>query len=78
MIKSENLFRLQSKITRKNKTIRVVSLEEDYILTWILIGISRTEASSLFAFKGGTSLRKVYTLIHLTPIFNILTEKGSL
>ena len=60
MIESGNLFRLQSKLTRKNRTIPVVSLEKDYMLTWILIGISRTKASKLFSFKGGTALKKFY------------------
>ena len=60
MIKPGNLFRLQSKLTKNNKSMPVVSLEKDYVLTWILVGISRTELSEHLCFKGGTALKKFY------------------
>lgn len=41
--------------------IRETQIEKDYILTWILYGIAQHELlSRVFAFKGGTVLKKVY------------------
>ena len=41
--------------------LRDTQIEKDYILTWILYGISRHERlSKVLAFKGGTVLKKVY------------------
>ena len=60
MIDSQNLFRLQSLLTKGEKSIPVKTLEKDYILTWILAGIARSELNNLLAFKGGTALKKFY------------------
>jgi len=60
LIQSGNLFRLQSKLTVNNKTLPVVTLEKDYILTWILIGISKTKTHKQLVFKGGTALKKFF------------------
>ena len=44
--------------------VRDTQIEKDYILTWILAGISNHERlSRLMAFKGGTVLKKVYLII---------------
>ena len=41
--------------------VRDTQIEKDYILTWILCGISQQEnLSLLLAFKGGTVLKKIY------------------
>ena len=41
--------------------VRDIQIEKDYILTWILYGISKhEELSKVLAFKGGTVLKKVY------------------
>ncbi|MCO6495980.1 MAG: nucleotidyl transferase AbiEii/AbiGii toxin family protein [Bacteroidetes bacterium] len=41
--------------------VRDQQIEKDYILSWILFGISRHEQlSKTFVFKGGTVLKKVY------------------
>lgn len=41
--------------------VRDTQIEKDYILTWILYGISKHEQlSKVLAFKGGTVLKKVY------------------
>ncbi len=41
--------------------VRDIQIEKDYILTWILYGISKHEQlSKTLAFKGGTVLKKVY------------------
>jgi uncharacterized protein len=44
-----------------NLGVRDQQIEKDYILSWILQGISQhEELSSAMAFKGGTVLKKVY------------------
>jgi uncharacterized protein len=41
--------------------VRDTQIEKDYVLTWILYGISKNELlSKVLAFKGGTVLKKVY------------------
>lgn len=41
--------------------VRDLQIEKDYILSWILYGISKNERlTKLLAFKGGTVLKKVY------------------
>lgn len=41
--------------------VRDTQIEKDYILTWVLYGISQQEnLNQLLAFKGGTVLKKVY------------------
>jgi predicted nucleotidyltransferase component of viral defense system len=41
--------------------VRDLQIEKDYILSWILYGISKNERlTKLLAFKGGTLLKKVY------------------
>ena len=41
--------------------VRDIQIEKDYILTWILFGISKQEQlSKVLAFKGGTVIKKVY------------------
>lgn len=41
--------------------VRVTQIEKDYILSWILWGISRHEALPKYLiFKGGTALKKIY------------------
>lgn len=52
----------QSEISRlaaqQQKLDRII--EKDYVITWILIGLSDAELSDLLAFKGGTALKKAY------------------
>lgn len=41
--------------------VRDQQIEKDYILSWILLGISRHEwLSKIIVFKGGTVLKKIY------------------
>ena len=43
------------------KGVRDTQIEKDYILSWILWGISKhTDLSKSLVFKGGTVLKKVY------------------
>jgi predicted nucleotidyltransferase component of viral defense system len=60
MIEQRNLFRLQSKLTVKAKSIPVKTLEKDYILTWILVALADQDMENIFVFKGGTALKKFY------------------
>ena len=60
MIESRNLFKLQSKLTKNNKTIPIKAIEKDYVLSWILIGIAKSKISNMVTFKGGTALKKFY------------------
>lgn len=36
------------------------TVEKDYILGWMLFGISQHKATSRWAFKGGTCLKKCF------------------
>lgn len=42
----------------QNKSDRII--EKDYVITWILLGVSDSELKESLVFKGGTALRKVY------------------
>jgi len=44
----------------KNLTLRPDTVEKDYVLGWILHGISEHPDVSAWAFKGGTSLKKCF------------------
>ncbi|GAB6009880.1 nucleotidyl transferase AbiEii/AbiGii toxin family protein [Dysgonomonas reticulitermitis] len=45
----------------RKEGVRDTQIEKDYILSWILIGVSNNELlSDILAFKGGTVLRKFY------------------
>lgn len=47
-------------VARKAK-VRDTQIEKDYIITWILTGVSRNEfLSRVLVFKGGTVLKKFY------------------
>ena len=49
-----------NKVAAKNK-LKDSQIEKDYVLTWILYGVSRNDIlSKLLVFKGGTVLKKAY------------------
>ncbi len=60
MIESRNLFKIESQLKKGNKTIPVKSIEKDYVLSWILIGISKSKMFHIVTLKGGTALKKFY------------------
>lgn len=60
MIEQRNLFRLQSKLTVRGKSIPVKTLEKDYIATWILVALAEQDMENFCVFKGGTALKKFY------------------
>ncbi|GAI08967.1 unnamed protein product [marine sediment metagenome] len=60
MIESRNLFKLQNRLTKNGKTIPIKTLEKDYVLSWILIGIAKSKICDMLSFKGGTALKKFY------------------
>ncbi|UCG92255.1 MAG: nucleotidyl transferase AbiEii/AbiGii toxin family protein [candidate division WOR-3 bacterium] len=60
MIEARNLFRIESKLKKGDKTIPVKSIEKDYVISWILIGIAKSETYDILCFKGGTAIKKFY------------------
>ena len=36
------------------------TIEKDYILTWVLLGIANSSLKDRLAFKGGTAIKKIY------------------
>lgn len=81
MIFPAEISRLSGKTGISDKTI-----EKDYVLTWILIGLSNSGLRDNLIFKGGTALRKIYikdyrysedldfTLVNHLPAAEILQE----
>lgn len=49
---------LSRRAYQEQKQDRVI--EKDYIITWLLLGISNSPLAELLAFKGGTALKKLY------------------
>ena len=43
MIEPRNLYKLQSRLTKAGKAIPVKTIEKDYVLTWVLYGISQNK-----------------------------------
>lgn len=60
MIERRNISNIQSKLSKDKKTIPEKSIEKDYVLSWILIGISKSKINEIVVFKGGTALKKFY------------------
>lgn len=60
MIEARNLFKLESKLKQGTQTIPVKALEKNYILSWLIIGISKSTKCDVLSFKGGTALKKFY------------------
>ncbi|MCG8333668.1 MAG: nucleotidyl transferase AbiEii/AbiGii toxin family protein [Proteobacteria bacterium] len=44
----------------KNLNLRPDTVEKDYVLGWMLFGISAHPTTNTWAFKGGTSLKKCF------------------
>lgn len=42
------------------ESLDTAMLEKDYVLGWVLYGISKSSVGEKLAFKGGTSLSKIY------------------
>ena len=58
-----NNFSLRKKIRDLRATTGIGwdVIEQDYVLSWVLYGISRVEKlKSTLVFKGGTALKKCY------------------
>ena len=55
------LLRTRLQEARSNAGLQMQVIEKDYLLSWILAGISRVPAlSDSLVFKGGTALKKCY------------------
>ncbi|MER3407827.1 MAG: hypothetical protein C4292_03380, partial [Nitrososphaera sp.] len=55
MISSQELRR-----SARTRGIAIDLVEKDYVLGWLLYGISKSSVANRLAFKGGTALSKVY------------------
>ncbi len=55
MIPRRNIQSLSVKLDVPDQTI-----EKDYVLSWILIGIARSSLKDALLFKGGTALKKIF------------------
>lgn len=61
MIPQRNISLLSNRLSRAGgRRIPEAVLERDYCLTWFLIGLSRSTLRNIFAFKGGTALKRCY------------------
>ncbi len=60
MIEARNLFKLQSKLSEREKTIPIKTIEKNYVLSWVLIEIAQSVLYNNVCFKGGTALKKIY------------------
>lgn len=61
MIPQRDLSLLSNRLARKGgRRIPEAVLEQDYCLSWFLVGMSATPLRKLLAFKGGTAIKKCY------------------
>ncbi len=60
MISKANIQRLGVRLQREGRPIPDQTLEKDYVLSWVLTGLSRLNINDLLVFKGGTALKKIY------------------
>ena len=87
MIPQRNISLLSNRLAKKGgRRIPEAVLERDYCLAWFLVGLSRSSLRDIFAFKGGTALKRCYmgdyrfsddldfTLVRTTSFEKILAE----
>jgi predicted nucleotidyltransferase component of viral defense system len=61
VIPQRNLSLLSNRLAeRGGRRIPETVLERDYVLSWLLVGLSRSPLRDRLAFKGGTALKKCY------------------
>lgn len=61
MIPQRDLSLLSNRLAeRGGRRIPETVLERDYVLSWLLVGLSRSPLRDSLAFKGGTALKKCY------------------
>jgi len=61
MIPQRNISLLSNRLADKGgRRIPEAVLERDYCLAWFLVGLSRSRLRDIFAFKGGTALKRCY------------------
>lgn len=61
MIPQRNLSLLSNRLARQGgRRIPEVILEQDYCLSWFLVGLSKTSLKDILTFKGGTAIKKCY------------------
>jgi len=47
-------------ISLRASPIQEKTVEQDYIISWILAGLTYTKNNDWLSFKGGTALKKIY------------------
>lgn len=61
MIPQRDLSLLSNRLAeRGGRRIPETVLERDYVISWLLVGLSRNPLRDRLAFKGGTALKKCY------------------
>ena len=88
MIPQRNLSLLSNRLAREGgRRIPETVLENDYCLSWFLIGLSHSPLKDILLFKGGTCIKKCYipdyrfsedldfNLIEETPYLVLLVRK---
>lgn len=60
MISQKYISKLSNRLLMNNKRITETVIEKDYIISWILIGLSESNLKKDLIFKGGTCLKKCF------------------
>lgn len=60
MIPKQNIDRILSRLLKEKLAVPAHTLEQDYVQSWILVALCDSKLKDIFAFKGGTALRKIY------------------
>jgi predicted nucleotidyltransferase component of viral defense system len=61
MIPQRNISLLSNRLAKAGgRRIPEAVFERDYCLAWFLVGLSRSSLRDVFAFKGGTALKRCY------------------
>jgi len=60
MIPKQNIDKLSARLLKQGLDSAHEVLERDYVQSWILVALCDSKLKDIFAFKGGTALRKIY------------------
>jgi predicted nucleotidyltransferase component of viral defense system len=64
MIQQAEISKLAYRESVSDRTI-----EKDYVIGWILLGLADSKLKKILAFKGGTALKKIYFVKHCPDTF---------
>ncbi len=62
MISQKHISKLSNRLLTNNRRITETIIEKDYIISWILTGLSESNLKNTLIFKGGTCLKKCFDL----------------